>query len=91
MIKKFIINIKNMLKKINDINDKEAELYFDSFVKDIEIIDQDGKGMGKVVSMENGICTIEFKNGYINKYQHHLFDKNKVKKIAPNKILPAAK
>lgn len=73
------------------INDKEAELYFDCFIKDIEIIDQDNKGIGKVVSMENGICTIKYENGDIKKYQHHLFDKNRVKKIAPNKILPSAK
>ena len=61
---------------MNNITDKEAELLILNFKNNSEIIDQNGRGNGRVTSIENGVCVVEFENGDIMKHEHHLFYKN---------------
>ena len=70
-----------MLNKIRQATDEEAESLIKTFNDRGEIVDQDDKGKGKIISIEGGTCTIEFENGDVDKCQHHFFHKTIVKKV----------
>jgi len=73
-----------MQNNIYQATDKEAELLIMTYNNGSKVYDNKVKGRngGKIISIENGVCTIEYENGDIEKCQHHFF--RDLKKINKN-------
>lgn len=64
-----------MQNNIYQATDKEAELLIATYNNGGKVYDNEvrGRNGGKIISIENDTCTIEYENGDIEKCQHYLF------------------